>query len=77
MKRTHEARSRPLLLRLHEMRRDIGPEVSEDEAMSLDQMLRSMLTYDPTERATAKDVIGSNWMKRWGLTALQKFMRTT
>lgn len=51
-------------------------EFSAEEAMSLEKMLGAMLIYDPRKWATAKDVIGSDWMNRWGLPALQKFLGT-
>ena len=74
MERFHDSKSRPLLLRIQQMGRENDPEFSADEAMSLEKMLRAMLTYDPTKRATARDIIESDWMHRWGLPALRKFM---
>lgn len=73
MKRCHEPKSRPLLLRIQQMGRKNDPEFSEDEAMSLEKMLRAMLTYEPTKRARAREIAESDWMNRWGLPALQRF----
>lgn len=73
MKRFHDSRSRPLLLRIHQMGRENDIEFSADEAMGLENMLRAMLTYDPTKRATIRDITESDWMNRWGLPALLKF----
>lgn len=73
IERSHDSKSRPLLLRIQEMGRENDAEFSADEAVSLEKMLGSMFTYEPAKRATAGDVVGSDWMRRWGLPALQKF----
>jgi serine/threonine-protein kinase SRPK3 len=44
MERFHDSKSRPLLLRIHEMGRENDIEFCADEAMSLEKMLRAMLT---------------------------------
>ena len=73
MKRYHDPKSRPLAMRIEVMGRKDDPDFSENEAVSLEKMLRYMLTYEPAKRATAEEVIKSDWMVRWGLPALQKF----
>ena len=73
MERAHDSKSRPLLLRIQRMGRQKVAEFTADEAASLEKMLRGMLIYDSSKRATAKDVMASDWMKRWGLPALQSF----
>ena len=74
MKHFHESKSRPLLLRIHQMGRENDSEFSEDEAKSMEKMVRTMLTYEPTKRATAREIMESDWMTRWGLPALEKLM---
>ncbi len=44
MERFHDSKSRPLLLRIHEMGRENDIEFCADEAMSLEKILRAMLT---------------------------------
>ncbi|KAB8225336.1 hypothetical protein BDV33DRAFT_198715 [Aspergillus novoparasiticus] len=39
-------------------------------------MLRSMLVFKPEERATAKAVLGSDWMVTWGLPEFEKVRQT-
>ena len=74
MERAHDSKSRSILLRIQEMGREKDAEFSADEAVSLEKMLRAMLTYDPAKRASAKDVAESEWMSKWGLPALRTFM---
>ena len=73
MKRLHDPVSRPLRQRIEEMGRKGDPEFSKEEADSLESMLRGMLEYEPTLRATIMDVLRSGWMERWGFPALKKF----
>ncbi|KAL8791174.1 MAG: hypothetical protein Q9195_006013 [Heterodermia aff. obscurata] len=49
------------------------PEFSAAEIESLKKMLRAMLEYEPSKRATINQVVESDWMVRWGLPALRKF----
>ena len=74
MKRSHQPKSRPLLLRIHENGREKEPDFSEEEALSLHEMLTGMLTYEPSKRAIAGEVVRSDWMQRWGLPALKKLV---
>ncbi|KAL9017910.1 MAG: hypothetical protein Q9185_004771 [Variospora sp. 1 TL-2023] len=66
--------SRPLRSRIQTMGRQQHPDsLSPDEAESLAAMLTTMLEYDPAKRATADDVVNSDWMTRWGLPSLKPF----
>lgn len=73
MTRPHAPMSRPLTQRIQDMGRKNDPSFSTEEANCLEQMLRGMFVYEPTRRATATDVVKSEWMKRWGLPSLQAF----
>lgn len=72
MTRAHDSKSRPLLLRIQEMGRALDPTFSTDEIQSLERMLRAMLVYDPAKRATALQVVESDWMTRWGYPSLER-----
>ncbi|KAL8677572.1 MAG: hypothetical protein Q9186_006006 [Xanthomendoza sp. 1 TL-2023] len=43
--------------------------VGEREALV--QMLRGMLTFDPTQRSTIQDIISSDWMSQYGIPAIE------
>ena len=73
MTRPYEPKSRSLLLRLQKMGRQKTSEFSTAEMESLEKMLRTMLEYDPRKRATADEVIQSEWMIQWGLPSLRQF----
>lgn len=60
IERSHDSKSRPLLLRIQQMGRENDPRFTADEARSLEKMLRAMLAYDPRKRATATDVVESD-----------------
>lgn len=47
-----------------------------DEMVAILSMLRSMLAFKPEERATAKAVLGSDWMVTWGLPEFEKIRQT-
>ncbi|KAB8270304.1 kinase-like protein [Aspergillus minisclerotigenes] len=47
-----------------------------DEMVAILTMLRSMLAFKPEERATAKAVLGSDWMVTWGLPEFEKIRQT-
>lgn len=42
--------------------REFGPD---------EKMLRAMLEFEPDQRITTKDVVASEWMRRWGLQAMK------
>ncbi|RAQ67005.1 hypothetical protein COH21_006304 [Aspergillus flavus] len=46
--------------------------MTEKEKSAFEDMLRSMLTFRPEERATAQEVLHSDWMKGWGEPALEE-----
>ncbi|KAL8840026.1 MAG: hypothetical protein Q9170_001510 [Blastenia crenularia] len=73
MKRPHDSKSRPLAMRIQQMGREADPEFSAAEAECLEKMLRSMLRWEPAERATAEDVMTSEWMLKWGFPALKAY----
>ncbi|KAI4234775.1 MAG: hypothetical protein L6R40_006654 [Gallowayella cf. fulva] len=49
------------------------PAFTATEAKSLEKMLKTMLEYEPTKRATVNDVVDSQWMRAFALPSLQKF----
>ena len=73
IERAHDAKSRPLHLRIQEMGRENDTELLADEARSLEKMLRGMLELEPAKRATITETLKSDWMSRWGFPALEKF----
>ncbi|KAJ5934433.1 hypothetical protein N7466_003980 [Penicillium verhagenii] len=46
--------------------------VTEKERRAFEAMLRSMLVFRPNERATAQQILHSEWMKGWGQPALEE-----
>lgn len=54
-------------------RAEAGFEIpTEEERAAFEAMLRSMLKFRPEERATAPEVLNSEWMKGWGQPALEE-----
>ncbi|CAG8040570.1 unnamed protein product [Penicillium salamii] len=54
-------------------RAEAGLEIpTEEERAVFEAMLRSMLKFRPEERATASEVLNSEWMKGWGQPALEE-----
>ncbi|PYI11409.1 kinase domain-containing protein [Aspergillus sclerotiicarbonarius CBS 121057] len=51
--------------------------VTDKEKRAFDSMLRSMLNFRPNERATARQVLQSEWMNSWGLPALEQSWSTS
>ncbi|KAI1874183.1 uncharacterized protein JN550_002762 [Neoarthrinium moseri] len=75
----HEPRSRPLAERLRIMGRGDGTTSSEfttQELAAIDDLLGSMLTYEPTRRITAKDALDNRWMTQYGLPAIEQLNAT-
>lgn len=63
---------------IQEPRAEAGLEtVTEEERRAFEGMLRSMLAFRPEERATAQQVLHSEWMKGWGLPALEQSWSTS
>jgi serine/threonine-protein kinase SRPK3 len=62
---------------IQEPRAEAGLEtVTEEERRAFEAMLRSMLIFRPKERATAQQALHSEWMKGWGLPALEQSCST-
>ncbi|RHZ55748.1 uncharacterized protein CDV56_105154 [Aspergillus thermomutatus] len=62
---------------VQEPRAEAGLEtVTEKERRAFKAMLRSMLAFRPKERATAQQVLHSEWMKDWGQPALEESWST-
>jgi hypothetical protein len=68
--RAHAPWSRSLEERLKLMGRE--GEFGLDEIFHFENLLRSMLAYEPTDRISANDAIRSEWMRRWGLPAMRR-----
>ena len=77
MTRPHDAKSRPLAQRLQQNGRILDDNFSESERYCLENMLKAMLEYEPTKRATANDLVNSEWMRQWGLPSLRQFKLET
>ncbi|KAI1368896.1 kinase-like domain-containing protein [Xylaria arbuscula] len=45
------------------------------ESDALFDMIRSMLLFRPEDRASARDVLDSSWMRNWGIPAFEKGMK--
>ncbi|KAK2805333.1 hypothetical protein FQN50_006234 [Emmonsiellopsis sp. PD_5] len=45
---------------------------SAEEEDAFCDMMRSMLVLEPSKRATVEEVVGCQWMQRWGLPAVQR-----
>jgi len=67
--------SKPLLQRIQDFGRKDDPELTAEETTSLGNMLSVMFIYDPEKRAKLEEVVESDWMKRWGLSALEDYNR--
>ncbi|KAL8676964.1 MAG: hypothetical protein Q9186_006573 [Xanthomendoza sp. 1 TL-2023] len=67
------AESLNLAHRIQWMGRTKNLEFSAEEAQSVEKMLRAMLEFEPAKRATAEDIVKSEWMTYWGLPSLRKF----
>ncbi|EGD94343.1 serine/threonine protein kinase [Trichophyton tonsurans CBS 112818] len=74
----------PVFRRLHQRMWDMGrgetPEscqwdVAGGELKALEDMLRSMMTFEPAQRPTARQLMASEYMVKWALPAWQKQMR--
>lgn len=58
---------------IQEPRTDARLEImAEEERRVFEAMLWPMLRYQPRERATAQHALQSEWMKGWGLPALEQ-----
>lgn len=43
---------------------------SEEEFASLETLFKMMLTYEPAERATASELVASEWVQNWAIPAI-------
>ncbi|KAL7626508.1 hypothetical protein AAE478_003280 [Parahypoxylon ruwenzoriense] len=69
---------RPLRQRLWDMGRAETPEtcqwdVAGGELQALEDLLRGMLAFEPTERLTVEQLVASEYMTRWALPARFRF----
>ncbi|KAJ6125259.1 CMGC/SRPK protein kinase [Penicillium samsonianum] len=63
---------------IQEPRAETGLEtMTGEERRAIKVMLRSMLVYRPDKRATAQQVLHSEWMKDWGQPALEQSRSTS
>ncbi|KAL8930419.1 MAG: hypothetical protein Q9208_000603 [Pyrenodesmia sp. 3 TL-2023] len=69
--RGHPRSSRPLDMRISQMRREEDRNFTRAEQDALLELLRGMLTYDPQARFTIADVVRSEWMEKYGKPAIQ------
>lgn len=51
---------------------DLGGSLDANEAKAFTSMVRSMLSYRPAGRLTAKDVLEAEWMTKYALPELKK-----
>ncbi|QSS58204.1 hypothetical protein I7I51_07627, partial [Histoplasma capsulatum] len=49
---------------------------STEEENAFCDMIKSMLVLEPSKRATIEDVVGCEWMQRWGLPEVQRMWAT-
>ncbi|KAL8896468.1 MAG: hypothetical protein Q9207_007690 [Kuettlingeria erythrocarpa] len=68
--RGYQHSSRPLDMRISQMRREADDNFTKAEQDALLQLMSGMLTYDPQERFTIADVIDSEWMEKFGKPAI-------
>lgn len=68
--RGYSRSSRTLDMRISQMGRAGDDNFTKAEQDALFQLLSGMLTYDPQERFTIADVVGSEWMERFGKPAM-------
>lgn len=45
---------------------------SAEEESAFYDMMRSMLVFEPGERATIEDVVACEWMREWGMPVVQR-----
>ncbi|SMR62114.1 unnamed protein product [Zymoseptoria tritici ST99CH_1E4] len=82
IKRIHTPKFRPLQQRLWQMGRGETRETCEwdvegGEMRALEELLRSMLKFEPSERATAEELLASEYMVKWAMPAWQRQLQRT
>ena len=61
---------------IQESRREEGMEpMGEDERDAMFEMIRWMLSYKPSERPSAQQVLGTTWMRDWGIPECERTWR--
>lgn len=56
-----------------EMGREADEVFLADEVFALEKMLKNMQRYEPEKRATAEELVESDWMVRFGLPSRRGF----
>jgi hypothetical protein len=51
-------------------------EFSPEEVANLEQLLRAMLTYDPSKRISASAAVHSEWMENWSRPAMKLVLQS-
>lgn len=72
MTRNRDSKSRSLLLRIQEMGRENDAPFLQGESMVLEKMLRPMLEYEPSKRATIANLAKSDWFNQFALPSLHE-----
>ncbi|KAK2808117.1 hypothetical protein FQN50_005035 [Emmonsiellopsis sp. PD_5] len=76
--------STPVFRRLHERMWDMGRgetpqtcewDVTGGELKALEDMLRAMMTFEPAERPTVKQLLTSEYMVKWAMPAWERQMK--
>lgn len=57
-------------------RRKLGT-FSEEEENAFREMIKSMLVFEPSQRTTINEVVGCEWMQRWGLPEVQALLKSS
>lgn len=66
----HSSTPWSLAKKMNYMERD--EDFSPQERKAVEELLEKMLTYEPSERISAQDAIDSEWMRKWGVPAIQR-----
>lgn len=69
----HGSTSWPLAKKMNYMERD--EDFCPKEKRAVEELLERMLTYEPSERITAQEAVDSEWMRKWGVPAIQRTNR--
>lgn len=72
-----EQKPRALATRVRENGRENDPEWINEDLKSFTELLQGMLVYEPEKRLTMEEVLGSRWMRGYGLPALKARGRET
>lgn len=49
---------------------------SPEEEKAFHDMMKSMLVLEPNKRATIEDVVGCEWMQKWGMPEMRRMQET-